>query len=287
MNLPLTDQDVLCFVAFMANRGVQDTTISSYLSAIRLALLSSGHDCENLRTPVVKQVLKGIHNLKRDPQAGAEKTTRRAMTVHHLRLLGHAITTSDLSLYLKSAIWAASLSAFWGSLRIGEILGPLAFSFDPKSTLLVSDVGIMDKKVKIWIRSPKKCTPAGDVIDIFSVPDDSLDPVKAMKHFWHLRSSVHGNDRSMPFFLDEYGKILTKQKFNGLLHKLLDGLVADNRDKLTGHSFRSGLATLMEVAGFDKEDIKAWGRWSSEAFRRYCKENRPRDKIFTMLYQFL
>ena len=287
MNLPLTDQDVLCFVAFMANRDVLDTTISSYLSAIRYALMSSGYDCENLRTPVVKQVLKGIHNLKRDPQATVEKTTRRAMTIHHLKLLGHAIVTSDLSPFMKSVVWAVSLSAFWGSMRIGEILCPLVYSFDPKSSLLVSDVGITDRRVQFWIRSPKKCTPTGDIIDVFQVPSGTLDPVKAVKHYWEMRCSAHGNDGSLPFFLEESGRILTKQKFNGLLHSLLDGLVKDKRDKLTCHSFRSGLATLMETAGFDEEDIKAWGRWSSEAFKRYCKEQRPRDRIFAMLYQFL
>ena len=68
MCLPLTNQDVLCFIAFMAGRGVLDSTISKYLSAIRYAMLSVGHECNNLRTPVVDQVLKGIRNLKRNPQ---------------------------------------------------------------------------------------------------------------------------------------------------------------------------------------------------------------------------
>ena len=122
MGLPLKDEDILCFVAFMANRGVLDTTISKYISAIRYALLCSGYECENLRTPVVKQV-KGIHNLKRDPQTLVEKKTRRAMTIFHLRILGHALATSKLSEYLRNAIWAVSLAAFWGSLRIGKVLG--------------------------------------------------------------------------------------------------------------------------------------------------------------------
>ena len=287
MGLPLKDEDILCFVAFMANRGVLDTTISKYLSAIRYALLCSGYECENLRTPVVKQVLKGIHNLKRDPQMLVEKKTRRAMTVFHLRILGHALATSNLSEFLRSAIWAVSLAAFWGSLRIGELLGPLIRAFDPKSSLLGSDVVVSGKVVKVWIRSPKKCTPTGDVIEIFSVPDAALDPVKAINHYKDLRTRRHGVDSSIPFFLEEDGRILTKQKFNKLLHGLMDGFLTDDRDKLTGHSFRSGLATLMEAAGFSEEDIKAWGRWSSDAFARYCKEKRPRDKIFAALFAFI
>ena len=61
----------------------------------------------------------------------------------------------------------------------------------------------------------------------------------------------------------------------------------DDRDSLTGHSFRAGLATLMEVAGFSEDEVKAWGRWSSEAFRRYCKEKRSKSHIFLKLYQHL
>ena len=287
MELPMSDSDVLCFVAFMAQRNVLDTTISKYLSAIRYALLCAGHECENLRTSVVKQVLKGIHNLRRDPSALVQKKTRRAMTVFHLRLLGHALATSNMSAYLKSALWAVSLSAFWGSLRIGEVLGPLVKAFDPKSSLLLSDVGISEKGYKLWIRSPKKCTPSGDVIELFHVPDGGLDPVKAINHYMETRRRKHGCDGNIPFFLEEDGRILTKQKFNKLLHGLLGRFLKDERDKITGHSFRSGLATLMEAAGFSEMDIKAWGRWSSEAFRKYCKENRPRDRIFAMLYPFI
>ena len=287
MTLPLKDEDVLCFVAFMANRGVMDTTISKYLSAIRFALLCSGYECENLRTPVVKQVLKGMHNLKRDPQTLVEKKTRRAMTIFHLRILGHALVTSKLSEYLRNTIWAVSLAAFWGSLRIGEVLGPLVRAFDPKSSLLLSDVVVSGGKARVWIRSPKKCTPAGDVIELFSVPEVSLDPVRAINQYRDLRTKRHGLDGGLPFFLEEDGRILTKQKFNKLLHELIDSFLTDDRDKLTGHSFRSGLATLMEAAGFSEEDIKAWGRWSSDAFARYCKENRPRDKIFSALFAYI
>ena len=39
MSLPLSNQDVLCFTAFMANRGVVDSTISGYLSAFRILWL--------------------------------------------------------------------------------------------------------------------------------------------------------------------------------------------------------------------------------------------------------
>ena len=77
--------------------------------------------------------------------------------------------------------------------------------------------------------------------------------------------------------------------YTGIIFEIFNclGTCPDDRDKLTGHSFRSGLATLMEAAGFSEEDIKAWARWSSDAFARYCKENRPRVKIFSALFAFI
>ena len=280
MSLPLSDQDVLCFVAFMAEREVLDSTISSYLSAIRFAMLSVGHECNNLRTPVVNQVLKGIKNLRRDPQVMVQKKARRAMTVDHLKLLGHALAMSDWSNYTKSLVWAGSMVAFWSSARIGELMGPLASAFDPKSTLLGSDVWVGDDMVKLWVRSPKISSPTGDVLEVFKVPNLSIDTVTAVKYFIHLRSRAHQNEQNLPFFIEEDGKFFTKQKFNRMLHTLLDPFIKDERDSLSGHSFRGGLATLMKAAGFAKSDIQAWGRWNSEAYMRYCKGKRPKKTIF-------
>ena len=287
MCLPLTNQDVLCFIAFMAGRGVLDSTISKYLSAIRYAMLSVGHECENLRTPVVNQVLKGIRNLKRDPHLAAAKKTRRAMTIEHLRLLGHALAKSGYTEYMKSMVWAGSLAAFWGSIRIGELMCHLAGDFDPQASLLGSDIKVSEGRAMLWIRSPKRCTTTGDIIEVYGMPDPSLDPVVALKYFIGFRMKVHGNRGDLPFFIDQNGKYFTKQKFNKILHELLDPFLRDGRDALTGHSFRAGLATLMEVAGFEEAEIQAWGRWNSEAFRRYCKEKRPKHKIFRKLFDLL
>ena len=181
----------------------------------------------------------------------------------------------------------SSSARIWGALRMGEVLCPLAGVFDEQSSLLVSDVRISQKVQKLWIRSPKKCTPSGDIIEVFPVPNSSFDPIKAVLYFYEMRKHIHGDEAGVPFFIEEDGKCFTKKKFNKLLRTLLDPFILGDRDKLCGHSFRSGLATLMEAAGMSEEDIKAWGRWSSEAFRRYCKEGRPRNRIFAMLYRYI
>ena len=209
------------------------------------------------------------------------------MTIDHLKLLGHALAESNYSDYLKSMMWAGSLVAFWGSLRIGELMCPLTKEFDPQASLLMSDIRVTEGIAKLWVRSPKRCTTTGDVIEVYGVPDKSLDPVVALKYFMEYRREVHGIRGDLPFFMEQDGKYFTKQKFNKLLHELLDPYLRDGRDSLTGHSFRAGLATLMEVAGFEESEIQAWGRWNSEAFRLYCKEKRPKHLIFQKLFTHL
>ena len=63
--------------------------------------------------------------------------------------------------------------------------------------------------------------------------------------------------------------VYTTKDFNADLKKLLGGHI--KYGKLTGHSFRAGLATLMAQAGFEDKDIQSIGRWSSDAFKKYIK----------------
>ena len=44
--------------------------------------------------------------------------------------------------------------------------------------------------------------------------------------------------------------------------------------KITGHSFRAGLASLLGARGFSEDTKKTVGRWSSAAFKIYVKMTR-------------
>ena len=47
----------------------------------------------------------------------------------------------------------------------------------------------------------------------------------------------------------------------------------------TGHSFRSGLLTLLQSAGFSDDEIKIWGRWVSTAFQLYTRDIAKRSEV--------
>ena len=50
-------------------------------------------------------------------------------------------------------------------------------------------------------------------------------------------------------------------------------------NRWTGHSFRSGLPTLLQSAGFKDEEIKAWGRWASASFQLYTRDISKRMEV--------
>ena len=76
----------------------------------------------------------------------------------------------------------------------------------------------------------------------------------------------------MPAFRDEVGYAFRMGRFNGILKKLLKNHVEYGR--ITMHSFRCGLASLLAENGFSDEDIRAIGRWDSAAFLVYVQKPR-------------
>ena len=81
---------------------------------------------------------------------------------------------------------------------------------------------------------------------------------------------LHRN--SSVFRLDVNGNSFSQRNFNIKLKNFLKPYV--RYGSLTGHSFRSGLSSLLGEAGFGDDDIMALGRWSSSAFLRYVKLGR-------------
>ena len=176
------------------------------------------------------------------------------------------------------------LTAFWGSLRIGKILGQKTTSFSPGSDLLATDVlHMFATSFAWWIRDPKVSEQLWDVVEIWSTPQfPEIDPFKSFTAFWRIRnnkkrlppdqSSVHEGRRC----------VLTAQHFNRCLQSLISHYSVElelSINSWTGHSFRAGLPTLLQSLGFSEEQIKVWGRWSSSVFQIYAKAIDKRMEV--------
>ena len=117
-----TKRDATSLVAFLAaEKGLKACTISKYLSAWRMMLISLDRDPKNLRPSIVRQTLKGLENLEK---LGKKKEVRTVVTPKVLELLRMLLlkkNSNKWSRRKRQMIWAGALMSFWGGFRGAEI----------------------------------------------------------------------------------------------------------------------------------------------------------------------
>ena len=281
MHLPLTEKDVLLFVAWLIKRDLQAKTISSYLSGIRMLHLRKGLYIPALRSDLVKQVIEGRVHLDAIKRRTEDKPMRIPVTPTLLKIMKLELKSSNLSKADKRLVWAISCLGFAGGFRVHELLARQETRFDPLFTLLNKDVSVKQIKLtgekietlQIKLKSQKTDRIGVDtIVDVYE-SGGNLCPVRAYKQW---KKTSNQDDGSLPAFRLESGKPLTGKKFNFHLKKLLERHLDYNTERVTSHSFRAGIATLMGQLGYTDDDIKALGRWSSKAFEVYLKLPRTR-----------
>jgi len=278
-SFPFTEQMVVVFVSYLLSLGsLKAKTIESYLSALRVWHLTKGHFVQNLRPDIVKALLTGKGHF--DDDIDRDDFGRMPVLLEHLDLL-HAILPLDKTLTEnnKQAFWAICVMAFFGSFRITELLSKNARTIDPKTDLLRRDIEILERKVngkkreflRVSLKSPKEARGNKQPIkiEVFST-GDKFCPVQAYKNY-ELGFGVLQRS-SAAFRLDITGNSFSQRFFGVKLKYFFKPYVSYG--SLTGHSFRSGLSSLLGEAGFSDEQIMALGRWSSSAFLRYIKLGR-------------
>ena len=278
MTLPLSQHQVLVYVSWLLTvRMVAADTVSHYLSGVRMAHLAAGFPFPDLRPPVVTMTIRGARHLADVKQASLGRPVRRAMTLPLMLILGHRIAESSLSEYRKQLVWTVALLALFGAFRVGELLTSEATTFTNVSLLarevtlhtLDTPAGPVDL-VRVFVKSPKVRIGVGDEIEVFAL-QSNLCPVQAVRRYIGLAEALP-EFQTRPFFRRQSGANYTKNDFNKDLKSLLcKDINYEEGDSISAHSFRAAIASHMLQWGFAEADIQGWGRWSSQAYRRYTK----------------
>lgn len=275
MDLPLSEESLLEFVGWLLEvRKVKAGTVNSYLSGLRQLHILKGMDPPQIRSHLMKFVLKGRKNKDNIEERKTGLGKRLPMTMTMMRLLKESIRLWDVPISQKLLMWSVATMAFHGAFRIHELLCQIESEFDPDFALLTGDVKILpsrdDKMTRILevkLKSPKENRSGKAVIIEIYETKGTLCPVKAFER-WAAKV-VHTT--GLPLFRGDTGTPLTGAKLNRWLHGRLEGYVDFKKGTFTSHSFRIGLATTMATMGFNKDDIKEAGRWSSNAYKVYMK----------------
>jgi hypothetical protein len=141
LSIPFDKRKTLIFIDWLVRvRKLKGSTINSYLAGVRQLHVVKGLDPPNIRSSLVKLVLKGIENRDGIQKRSRTKVGRLPMTMNMMLLFKNTIANSDIGKTDKKLLWAVATVAFAGAFRIGEILSKHESTFDPDFTLLSKDV---------------------------------------------------------------------------------------------------------------------------------------------------
>ena len=286
---PKFGDDVLLLGRLLKSPKLKKKTVKQYMKCLKTLVLMEGA-VPAPEFPHYKQLLKGVTNISHDPMAYVASSHRKAYCLSSLRIMGHAIKATNWSKFKKQAVFTTMLLAFWGRLRMSEILCSSAITFKTSNALLRNDllfIKMDDDKgtegLQLWIRHAKVPDPNGALVEI-PPAQGLLDlcPVKAVKKYLKMRGKVTSNGES-PLILDDTGFIFTKRKFRECIQQAINKLDPVHRDAfkdLKSHSLRSGVPTALQKLGTDVDPkvMKYLGRWKGCSVNLYLKDKAEAAK---------
>ena len=237
-----------------------------------------------VKDSMVEAILRGAENLSMAAPV-PPRNTRRVMTLPLLRHLGHRLKKSGWCKTTQQTIWTAATVAFFGSTRMGEILAQAEHCFDESSTLTWACVKYRQESNSflLHIRLPKTGSKEGEFIDLFPYPASGCCPVAALRKHFTMQQECGRGSPQHPVFIYPSGKNLTPSGFNSSLRILLADICDFQRDTISGHSFRAAVPSALSRFSdlMSSDDVKGWGRWSSECYQRYTRlKTEQKAQIF-------
>ena len=140
---------------------------------------------------------------------------------------------------------------------MGEVLCRHRRKYDSENDLMLQDVKVKNTKVHgekvefltVRLKSTKTCRKMekGLSIEVFQV-NGPLCPVMAWKRY---RTMTIGDEEELPAFRTEEGYSYSHTDMNKDLREIFGSRV--NYGKVSGHSFRIGLASLLAECGYKDE----------------------------------
>ena len=260
---PAVPADIRRFIAWLSLQAKAPATIATYVSAVGYAHKIRGW-ADPTQDFLVSKLLEGC---RRDrPSTDARIPVTLSMLTRIVRALPNVCT----SVYEAQLFKAAFLAAFFGFMRIGEFAADSKTRIQP-SVIKAADIHF-DEGLSVTISFPRsKNNQKGlsQVIRLQKAMDShsTVCPVKALTTFAEARPA---SPDDCPFFRHFGGCPLTRYQVTAVLQKAIS-FARLNGERISSHSFRIGAASYAHDLGVSSNDIRAMGRWRSNAFSSYVR----------------
>ena len=262
------------FGAYLVDRGVQSSTLRSYFSAIKFILRQDGY-IWNDKQFLLKSLTRGckLENDRLKVRLPIQKGLFELLLFEINRYYN-----SNPQPYLEAMYQALFCLAYYGMLRVGEL------TFSPHC-LKARNINVAGNKDKIQVvlytskthdqaSKPQKIYISGIEEEltksggISTRSDRIFCPIAIVLKFMHIRGHYEWDEDQFFIFAD--GSTVKPDHFRNFLRLLLGRLGLDAA-LYDVHSFRIERTCDLEKYGYSVDQIKAMGRWKSNAVYRYLK----------------
>ena len=246
----------LMFIEFLAYNGLKHVSILNYISAIKSQLKWLEIPSTVFDHTKVKLMLKAVAVSIRNPPKfkGIFDISTLFQIILSCSALPHPLVFK--SLYLL---------AFFGFLRISNLLPPSRLSFDLKKQLCRGDV-ITEVNYAIILVKWSKTLQASNQGSFIMIPQLGKSPLCPIKCLLEMQKAYPGNDNDPLFCIQ--GSPVTQVQARTHLKKILNMLHLDLNFH-NFHTFRRSGATLAFNQNIEIQKIKNHGTWSSDCVYTY------------------
>ena len=251
--LPAASHHVALYTVHLHKLGLLPTTIRSYLSAIAFTHKIHGHD-DPTTSFRIKKLLDAYKRLT--------PHTRQRLPIGEeiLHKVVSTIRTSASSGYDKYLWSSVFLVMYHACLRVSEVTSSKRCNHNLK----LKNLCLQGDSLIITMRSFKHSKGKVHSIRI-DANHASFCPVVAVRKYLKKRGGRKG-----PFFLNSRGRALTRKNVVQELNRGLKALNINHKPYNT-HSLRIGKLTDMAMNGASWAQLRAAGRFHSNAFQKYVK----------------
>ena len=256
-SMPSNPQAISIYLTNMSKLEAKMSTLRRRLVSIGVVHKLKGHHLDT-RHPIIIENLLGIKRAKGSFQRG-----KKPILINHLKLIIEAINKDKSPEIKKLRDKSLILIGFSGGFRRSEIV-----SIDDE------DIEFVEEGLKIIVKKSKTDQfGEGFVKGIPYFSDDLICPVKTIKNWLSITKINSGpifRKFNKGFGLSNIR--LSDQTIALIIKYYLNKAGLDSKS-YSGHSLRSGFATVTAESGADERSIMAMtGHKTTEMVRRYIKE---------------
>ncbi|KAF5372038.1 hypothetical protein D9615_008037 [Tricholomella constricta] len=206
-------------------------------------------------------VIKGAENVRPTSSLQPRRTAFSAEMLSALSSGLQPTSASDICV-----LFVASL-AFWGQIRLGEILPSRESNYDSASLPTWADLRLPNSSGSRILHLPSTKLGGTRGEDVIIASQGQLDPIACID----LHQLVNGrHDACLASYRRPDGNLvpLTRRKFLLRVNSILSAL---RYPHISGHCFRIGGTTHLLLSGVPPDIVRMMGRWSSDSFLRYWR----------------